>query len=55
MIFYTVKDIANIMNVSCCTIYRWVGKGLLPMIKPGGGEKSTLLISEKKFEQFFEH
>lgn len=50
----TVKDVAERLRCSRSTVYKYVHKGLLPMIKVGCGRTSTLIISEAKLEKFLE-
>lgn len=50
----TVKEVAERLRVHPQTVRRYVKKGILPMIKPGCGQTSTMIISEKKLEKFLE-
>ena len=50
----TVKEVAEKLNFHPETIREWVRQGKLPMIKPGCGRNSKLIISERKLDKFLE-
>ena len=49
--FYTVYEMANRMNVSHTTIYRWIEEGL-KFIKKADGRRVRKVISDEDMNEF---
>lgn len=49
--FFTIKEIAEILNVPKRTVYRWAVSGILPCYKFG----STYRVYHKDFSNFIKH
>jgi excisionase family DNA binding protein len=47
----TSTEVALVTRRSCRTVRRWIGAGLLPTVRPGGGR---LLVEREALQRFLE-